>query len=218
MADSKEIKSKLSSTASTDLSKSPQPPEVVQGTTISGSGRQVASHLTLEEERQIRNEIGMPAYLAALERVGVPWLASRVSGIKQMTVRKWQAEDAEFAACCEEIEQARVDNAEAELYRRGVEGWEEPVGWYKGEAGGYVRRHSDTALIAFLKANRPDKYRENVNLSGGMMQGFIDFSKLSNEQLERIRAGENALAVLGMEALKQKALPAEIIVDDTDSD
>ncbi len=43
-----------------------------------------------------------------------------------------------------------------------MEGVEEPVRWYKGEAGGMVRKYSDVLLIFLLKGLRPDKYKDRV--------------------------------------------------------
>ena len=52
------------------------------------------------------------------------------------------------------------------MRRRAVEGVEEPVGWYKGEAGGVVRKYSDTLLIFLLKGRKPEMYRERYEHSG----------------------------------------------------
>ena len=68
-----------------------------------------------------------------------------------------------------------------------MEGWEEPVGWYKGEAGGTVRRFSDTLLIFLLKGAAPEKYRERLEVRGAL--GKIDFGRMIDEQLARIAAG-----------------------------
>ncbi len=47
-----------------------------------------------------------------------------------------------------------------------MEGWEEPAGWYQGEAGGTVRRYSDTLLIFLLKGHRPERFHEQVRHTG----------------------------------------------------
>jgi hypothetical protein len=60
-----------------------------------------------------------------------------------------------------------ADRLEEEAWRRAVEGVEEPVGFYRGEPGAYVRRHSDTLLIFLLKGLRPEQYRERYEHSGG---------------------------------------------------
>jgi hypothetical protein len=60
-----------------------------------------------------------------------------------------------------------ADRLEEEAWRRAVDGVEEPVGFYRGEPGAYVRRYSDTLLIFLLKGLRPEKYRERYEHSGG---------------------------------------------------
>ena len=54
------------------------------------------------------------------------------------------------------------DILEAEAHRRAVEGVEEPVGWYKGQAGGTVRRYSDVLLMFLLKGVLPERYKDRI--------------------------------------------------------
>ena len=49
----------------------------------------------------------------------------------------------------------RIEEAEAELARRGIEGWEEPVFDIKGNHCGNKRRYSDACLIFMLKSLKP---------------------------------------------------------------
>jgi hypothetical protein len=67
-----------------------------------------------------------------------------------------------FASAREEA----VDLLEGEALRRAVQGVEEPV-FYKGERvdKGQVRRYSDVLLIFLLKANRPVKFRDRVEIT-----------------------------------------------------
>ena len=71
---------------------------------------------------------------------------------------------------------------------------EKPVGWYKGKPGGYVREYSDVLLMFRLKALRPEKYREPVEVRGSLAS--IDLNRLTDEQLARISAGEHPWSVL----------------------
>ena len=67
----------------------------------------------------------------------------------------------------------RIESAEAELHRRGVDGWEEPVFDIKGNHCGNKRRYSDACLIFMLKSLKPDVFAEkpqtlvqnNVNIT-----------------------------------------------------
>ncbi len=87
-----------------------------------------------------------------------------------------------------------IDVLEDEAHRRAVEGWDEPAGWYKGEAGGVVRRYSDTLLIFKLKGELPQKYAERVQLSGGL--ATLNMDALPDDLLERIARGEHPMSVL----------------------
>ena len=102
--------------------------------------------------------------------------------------------DAEFQQQMERAHRMAVDVLEDEATRRAVEGWVEPVGWYKGEAGGMVRRYSDTLLIFRLKGEAPQKYAERMQLSGGLAS--INMDALPDDLLERIARGEHPMSVL----------------------
>ncbi len=57
---------------------------------------------------------------------------------------------------------ARIEDAELELKRRGIDGWTEPVFDAKGNQCGERRRYSDACLIFFLKAHKPDTYADRA--------------------------------------------------------
>ena len=71
---------------------------------------------------------------------------------------------------------------------------QKPVGWYKGKPGGTVREYSDILLIFLLKALRPEKYRERVDVRGVL--AHLDISRLPDELVARPAAGENPISVL----------------------
>ena len=54
----------------------------------------------------------------------------------------------------------RIEEAEKELHRRAVEGWEEPVFDIKGNHCGNKRRYSDACLIFMLKSLKPDVFAD----------------------------------------------------------
>lgn len=74
------------------------------------------------------------------------------------------------------------DAFEDELRRRAVDGVDKPV-FYQGEICGHVREYSDTLLALGVKARRPDKYRENVDLrhSGNVTVNVVDYSKMGDK-------------------------------------
>lgn len=54
----------------------------------------------------------------------------------------------------------RIEEAELELKRRGIDGWTEPVFDAKGNQCGERRRFSDACLIFFLKHHKPETYSD----------------------------------------------------------
>ena len=125
------------------------------------------------------------AFLAAYAQTGNKSLAAKMAGIVKQTVytRQWR-EDAAFQAAMERARQMAVDVLEDEATRRAVEGWEEPVGWYKGKAGGTIRRYSDTLLIVRLKGELPQKYAERLELRGGL--ATLNLDAFPDDLLERV--------------------------------
>lgn len=91
------------------------------------------------------------AALAASPGASERWCAAS-------TFRRLRQQDPDFATRWEEaVEQAngRIEN---ELYRRAVEGWDEPT-FYHGEPVGQVRKYSDRLLEVMAKA-RLSGYRD----------------------------------------------------------
>jgi len=91
--------------------------------------------------------------------------AAAAVNISRWAMYQHRANDEEFAAAWNEAVEAGTDKLEDEARRRAFEGVDEPV-FYQGMECGVIRKYSDTLLIVLLKARRPGKYRENVNLSG----------------------------------------------------
>jgi len=170
---------------------------------VSSDRRQPDVEMTAE----LRSHPKKRAFLAAYSETGNIRLACQAAQIGRSSHYRW-LDDPDYA---EEFEQAKkdaVDVLEAEARRRAVEGWEEPVGWYKGEAGGTVRRYSDTLLIFLLKGAAPQKYRERMEVSGALKG--LDFSVMTDEQLSRIKGGENPYVVLAQtRAVLKDPLPRD---------
>jgi hypothetical protein len=62
------------------------------------------------------------------------------------------------------------------------EGLRKPV-WYKGKIVGYETEYSDTLLLAVLKANNPDKFRDRLEQTNLL---DLDPNKMSPELLDKI--------------------------------
>ena len=97
--------------------------------------------------------------------------AAIASGVIYKTARRHIVNDPAFAEEVEDAKMAYRDRISAEVFRRGVEGWDEPV-YQRGERVGYVRRYSDRMLEIHAKRFEPeyrDKQQVDMNHSGGVL-------------------------------------------------
>ena len=134
------------------------------------------------------------AFLAAFRETSNVRLACEVAKVGRSSHYRWLEEDSAYREAFDQAKLQAADVLEAEAFRRAVEGVEEQVGWYRGVAGGTVRRYSDVLLIFLLKALRPEKYRERVDVRGVL--AHLDVSRLPDELVARLAAGENPITVL----------------------
>jgi very-short-patch-repair endonuclease len=117
------------------------------------------------------------AFLAALAETGIILDACEFAGVSRETVRRHRRENTEFN---EAFKDARRDAADR-LRRR-----------YHTRA----EQQSDRAMEFLLKSLDPDEYGDaNAALLQGLMQ-YLDLSKLTNEQIDRLTAGDDPIRVL----------------------
>ena len=107
--------------------------------------------------------------------------------------RQWR-EDEQFQEALEIARAMAADTLEDEAWRRAVTGVQRPVGWYKGEVGGYLTEYSDALLIQLLKGHMPSRYTDRVELKGALAN--LDVSKLPDHLVASIASGEHPMAVL----------------------
>lgn len=136
-------------------------------------------------------------FLAALSQTGVVRDATAVARIDRTTAYKARANDPVFAEAWDVACEDAADAAEAEAWRRAVEGVDKPV-FQGGLCVGTIREYSDGLLTLILKARRPEKYRERHHVSAEVTHHDGD-SRLDQEigalmdQLERLGEGPAAL-------------------------
>jgi hypothetical protein len=104
-----------------------------------------------------------PAFLAAFRETGLVAHACEAANVGRSTVYEARTLDEEFAVAWAQVEDEVSDVMERELYRRAVEGIEEPV-VSAGKLVTTVTKYSDSLLMFALKARRPEKYRDNVKV------------------------------------------------------
>ena len=100
------------------------------------------SHLSLRKRE---------LFLQAYGETGNISKAARAVDLNPRTIYRWREGDEDFAVAMQEVADWYCDNLESALYERGV-GWTED-----GKL-----RYDTTAAIAYLNANRPDKYRRDT--------------------------------------------------------
>ncbi len=152
---------------------------------------QTDGHVLKEEETLTEAQ---RLFLEVYAEMGVIKRACKVAGVGRSSHYEWLENNPAYRAAFEAAKEDAADSLEAEVYRRAVKGVRKPAGWYKGVAGGYVREYSDVLLMFRLKALRPDKYRERVDLRGSL--AHIDLTQLPDHLLARIAAGEHPFSVL----------------------
>jgi hypothetical protein len=144
------------------------------------------------------------AFLVAYAELGTIRHASEAADCSRGMHSAWLREQPVYAAAFEGAQAAYVELLEAEVHRRAVEGVEEPVGWYKGVAGGKIRRYSDNLLMFKLKAVAPDRYRDRVEVSTPLRG--LDLNRLPEALLARLAAGEHPASVLASGAEEVRGL------------
>lgn len=102
-------------------------------------------------------------FLAHLRQTANVTEAAQMINMARRSLYDARERDPEFAKQWDDAVEEATDALEREARRRAVEGWDEPV-FYKGQLQGYIRRYSDRMLELLLRAHRPDKFSERVNL------------------------------------------------------
>jgi hypothetical protein len=140
------------------------------------------------------------AYLVALSHQWNFSRAALTAGVDRDTGLAWRRDktargrpmqDVKFQAALVRAGEMFVERAEAEMWRRGIEGVEKPV-YQGGRMVGTVREYDTTAAIFMLKGAKPEKYRERMEHTGAgggpvQLQAVPwDLSKLSDEQLDQL--------------------------------
>lgn len=81
-------------------------------------------------------------------------------GVHRTTLWRWAQEANDFAEALENCRAELLDEVEAEIFRRAVIGWDEPLSYQGRLTGDVIHRYSDRLLEYLSKALAPEKYRE----------------------------------------------------------
>jgi hypothetical protein len=128
------------------------------------TGRPAGRHASLEPV-----ELQKARYLAGFSVDCTLTAGCKAAGVNNSTVYQWREMDDAFLLREQELRSELADRLEGEAIRRAYSGWDRPI-FQRGELVGVERVYSDSLLKLMLCALKPEKYRENVNVSGTVEQ------------------------------------------------
>ncbi len=97
-------------------------------------------------------------FLEAYAQQANVMVAAKAAGIHRTTVYDWLEHDEDFSFAYHQAKEAAKDVIRAEIFRRGHDGWDEPV-YQMGYYAGTVRKYDTTLLIFHAKMLMPE-YRD----------------------------------------------------------
>jgi hypothetical protein len=121
-----------------------------------------------------------PKFLDALSFDPNVSRAAAGAGIGRQHAYATREKNADFAACWNEAIETAVDEFESETCRRAFGGISRPV-YQGGKRVGFVREYSDQLAALMLKAHRPQKYREVVEMTATFKPAWPDLRGVSVE-------------------------------------
>lgn len=111
-------------------------------------------------------------FLAELRETGSAALAAAAAGLTRAQVQAQRDADPAFAQAWADAMAEAVERAEAEVYRRAFRGVDRPV-YYAGQQVGIVRDYSDSLAALYLKAHRPEAYRDRAGSTAATDSGPV---------------------------------------------
>lgn len=156
---------------------------------------------TITEAQRAR----MDTFLLALEAGnGNCAAAMRAAGYSRSQLEYDRDTVPAFAQGWADVLQNLTDRAEAELYRRGVEGVEKPV-YQGGNLVGAEQEYSDGCLLAYLRARKPHRYNPPSKIAQTDTAGNDVYTGATTEQLRDLM---RRVAQAGL--LDADSLPGEL--------
>jgi hypothetical protein len=143
-------------------------------------------------------------FLKALARVGTVTKACRYAKVNPTTAFRMRQADPRFDQAWIEAERRFTDRAERELFRRAIDGVEEPI-YQGGKLVGTKLVYSDSLLLAVVKARKPDLYRDRSTVEHALAGPVVD----AQRQRAILADPEAARLACELDArLAQRTLPA----------
>lgn len=104
------------------------------------------------------------AFLKALSNSGNVLISCQAARVARKTVYRHRDRFPAFRKRWEDALEDSTDLLEDEARRRAATGIDKPI-YYKGERVDTIKEYSDTLLIFLLKAHRPEKFRDNFDVT-----------------------------------------------------
>lgn len=124
-------------------------------------------------------------FYAALVETGNISAAAKEIGLSRAACYRYRENNETFREEWEEAYETFLDNAEATLASRGINGVREPV-YYKGKPCGFITKYSDSNLQRLLAARRKE-YRLQQDVTFHGLEGLADRMARANARLEGVR-------------------------------
>lgn len=124
--------------------------------------------------RKVWRSRRMRRFLRELAKYGIVTKACEAAGIRhRRTAYRWYDRYEWFKEAWDAAIEVSTEMAEAELYRRGVLGYDKPV-TYKGEITDTFKEYSDACLRLLLQARKPEIYRDRSEVDH-KHEGNVEF-------------------------------------------
>jgi hypothetical protein len=122
------------------------------------------------------------AFLTGLSKLGTVSAACRAARIERSTAYRHREASADFKEAWEYARLAFADLLEKEAIRRATKGTRRAK-YFKDTLLCYEREYSDTLLLALLRANNPQKFKDRVDVTSGDEKTPIAIVKMPIEEL-----------------------------------
>jgi hypothetical protein len=127
-----------------------------------------------QREATIKKRANQEIFLEEFAKHGNISLACHAAEINRSTLYRWKEKSDTFMMRYNVAAEEAKDAIRAEIHRRGMEGWDEPV-YQGGMRVGVIHRHSDTLLIFLAKSLMPEFRDKTPVLAVTLPKEYVGF-------------------------------------------
>lgn len=133
--------------------------------------RMPLSRVGIPRDEPIFNEAIREEFLRLVAATGVLTKTALALGVHPQTVIRHRKADEEFDKCVQMALELHRDEIDLAVYRRAIEGWDEPV-YQRGEKVGVIRKYSDSLLAMYAKRHNP-AYRDQLQIDANVKHAVL---------------------------------------------